>query len=774
MDDYATKLEFGALLELIAGKARTDRGKALLLASAPYGDPRDLEDALEDLREASAHFVSFGRLPIEAASDLSPLLERAQKGGSLDPTGLERVAGAILTAEAIRKELAKKADAFPRLAARASYIPSLGYLEKGIHRVIAPDLSIYDGASPTLRSIRGKIRQMEAKMKKKLGEVVSQNAPYLSEASLTLRNGHYVLPVSIAHKRQVKGLIQGLSGSGGTAFIEPEAIVLLNNEMTELKERERNEVIRLLRELTASIAAKRDELEEINAAIGLFDSLDAKASYLAETDGSVPSLSKEPVLEFLSARHPLIPKDKVVPNDFHLDEKRRIIVLSGPNAGGKTVAIKTLGLLTLSALSGLPVTAKDGALAFPLKSVRADIGDNQSLTDNLSTFSAHLSALSKILAGLGGKDLVLLDELGTGTSPREGEAIAYGVLRYLARKRAFAVVSSHFEGLKAYALKEEGVTNASMLFDKEALRPTYRMEVGLPGESYGLALAKRYDLPPEVISDAEGRLEGGDDASVSEAIRRLSESAAQNLRLREELEKMKAALEKTRVDLAKRERALSAKEARFNEDLTAEKERLLAIYEGKLEEIMHELQEGEGKLHEVISARRRLSELGEKEEAPSFSGPLEVGDYVQAPALYVEGRLTAVSGSKATLITPEGLTVHAKTSQLVKSPAPKRDDKDARSLGVSPDEVASLPSVSTELNLIGLRYEEARLALEKYLDSCLLRGYDRVRIIHGWGSGALRKMVRLYASEHPDIVASFEGAQGEEGGGGATILHLKR
>ena len=767
------KFEFPKILETISSFAKTEQGKKKVLLSRIIESSEKLQKEIDSLSEMRMLLARYERLPIDVSSDLSKPIELAKKGGCLAIEDLERVANDCLTAEVLKRYFSKVTDS-PLLLEKCSNMPSLPYLEKAIHHIIAPDLSIFDNASPKLKGIRSAMKRLEATMKKKLGDIVSLNKDYLSDATLSMKNGHYVLPVSNAYKRKVKGIVQDVSGSGETTFIEPEVIVTLNNQMMELQNDERAEIHRLLLELSSLVATNAAALLEINETIGYFDYLMAKSDYCEKIKGSVAFLVKEPLLEFLEARHPLIDPEKVVPNDFHLDEKNRVVVLSGPNAGGKTVALKTLGLLLLMAESALPVPAKEGASFSYFKRIAVDIGDNQSLSDNLSTFSAHMKAISEILENVGGKDLVFLDELGTGTSPKEGEAIALSVLEYLKKKHAFCMVSSHFEGLKAFALGAEGVVNASMLFDKEKLLPTYRLQMGLPGESYGLALAKRFHVPDEVLSNAEKKLNADEDLSVSEAIDKLASATKQNEDLRLALLKQKQELDKEKLALQSKEAALNLKENRFKEGIDGEKRKILDEYEDKLKEILTEAKESQGKLHEVIKAKKKLEDLSEKApNAPTFSEPLKEGDYVAVPALFIQGRLKSLEGNKGTVVTREGLSFNVKKNQMQRVQEPKESVREVHSSPVDLDSLSHRKSVPLECNLIGMHVDEARLTLEKYIDDALLRHYKRVRIIHGWGSGALRNLVLTYAKEHPEFIASFEGADGSEGGGGATILHLK-
>ena len=772
------KFEFDKILSSLSSFALTERGKKMALATKLIPEEGKLREEIAKAEETKDLLLRYERLPISSSADLSDILSFAKKGGLLRQDNLEVIANDILTSIAVKRRLSSLDDSFPLLKGVGERLSPLSPLEKAIHDVIAPDLSIRDDASPKLKATRLSISRLEASVKKKLLEALENSRPYLSSSTYSIKNGHYVLPILNSYKRKVKGLLWDISGSGETAYIEPEAVVSLNNRIAALHSEEKREIERLLLSLSSLIASNADELEENNAILGEFDFLMAKCLYGASYDGSIAHLVKEPSIEFLNARHPLIDKDKVVANDFHLDANCRIVVLSGPNAGGKTIALKTLGLLLLMAECALLVPAKDGAYFSYFHRICVDIGDNQSLSDNLSTYSAHLAAISDILLSVGGKDLVILDELGTGTSPKEGEAIAMGILSYLRKKRAFAMVSSHFEGLKAYALSEEGVSNASMLFDKERLLPTYRLKMGLPGESYGLELASRYKLPEKVLSYAKRELSDPSLQSVSLAIDKLSSVTKETEDLKNELLKEKAALAKEKNDLKSQKAAFKMKEDSFQEDLGRKKALLLEEYERKLSEIADSLRHDGLKLHEVTKAKHLLKEAASQgeEEAPviAYEGPLKEGDYVAIPSLFLKGRLLSLQGEKALVQTPEGLSVKVKRDLLAPTNEPaQKEKKETRGLALSLDSLSSRKSVPLECNLIGMHIEEARLTLEKYVDDCLLRHYKRVRIIHGWGSGALRGLVRSYAEAHPEIILSFEGANGDEGGGGATIFRLK-
>lgn len=774
VQDIYEKLEFPRVREEIASFARTERGKEMATSLLMLPSYQALFSELQFVQESLSLYYRYGRMPIDVSSDLTAIVEFARKGGTLSVENLERAAYDVTEAKGIRQFFKSVGD-LPLLLGYIANFPTIDFLEKDIHKVIAPDLSIFDNASPKLKGIRVAMKRLEAEMKKKLGYVLDQNKVYLSDTMLTLKNGHYVLPVANAYKNKVRGIVQDTSGSGETTFIEPEVLVELNNKMVELHNDERTEIQRLLHELSQEVAGSGDSVLLNNEMIARLDFLQSKALYAEKYHAHVADLSKTPFIDLVGARHPLIDQTKVVPNSFHLDEKTSLIVISGPNAGGKTVAIKTLGLMVLMNQAGLAIPADEGSSLSYFSHIFVDIGDSQSLSDNLSTFSGHMANLSSILSNVGGKDLILLDEVGTGTSPKEGEAIAFAIIEYLIKKHAFTLVSSHFEGLKAYALSHEEITNASMIFDEEKLLPTYKLKMGLPGESYGLIVAARYGLPEAIVASAKDYLFNHEETSVSSAIAKL---AAVTRTTEEEKAKCDALIEENRkkeAALASKEAALNLRQEHYLSDVEDRKRELLSSYQDKMDAILQSVKNGEVKLHEVISAKKKLDDLQEEAKIEKFTGPIEIGDYVNIPSLYTSGTVKEIQGGKANVVSREGISFKVKVDRLVKVEAPKEEKREEApiGLGLSPDEVAFKKSVPLELNLIGEHVDEAKLDLEKYLDECRLKHYKRVRIIHGWGSGALRGVVRDYCASHPEFIASVEGANGNEGGGGASILFLK-
>ncbi|MCQ2797349.1 MAG: endonuclease MutS2 [Bacilli bacterium] len=771
MQNVYEKFEFNRIKAEVASFSRTEVAKEKINNLSMFANSIEMREELEKLDEMIILLFKYGCLPIQVSASLEKCIRFAQKGGVLDVEEMERVANDVLEQKSIRNYFRQVTDS-PILSAYITNFPDIEYIERAIHKIIAPDLSIFDNASPKLKSIRVSIARCESEMKKKLGFILGDNKDFLTAETLTMKNGHYVIPVANAYKHRVKGIVQDISNSGETTFIEPDVLVELNNKMAELKNEERAEIRRLLAELSAAVASAGDNLIRNNHMIGYLDFLQSKALYAEKIDGRVAIFSETPRVEIYNARHPLLDPKKVVANDFVLGEKNSMVIISGPNAGGKTVALKTLGILVMMNQCGLAIPATQGATLSYFKHIFVDIGDSQSLSDNLSTFSGHMKNISEIMDIVGGKDLVLLDEVGTGTSPKEGEAIAYAIINHLLRKHAVTMISSHFEGLKAYALSCDDVMNASMIFDEENLLPTYKLKMGLPGESYGLIVARRFGLSEEILKSAQSYLSEHEETSVTDAIKKLTEVTRKTEEERNEVARMKAEMDRREGQMKAKESALAMREEKFMSDVDMKKKAILREYEDELNKILKSVQSGEAKMHEVISAKKKVKDLEVTKEEQKFTGPVNVGDYVNIPSLFAAGKVKSINGNKVEVISKEGISFKVAIDKCIKVPEPEVKKKAVNGYGV--DSVGFGPSVSMELNLIGQHVEEAKLNLMNYLDKCILKRYKRVRIIHGWGSGALRNLVRGYLEEHKkDFVKSYEGATGEEGGGGATICYLK-
>ncbi len=761
-------LDFNKIQKEISTFAQSDIGRdsALNLQMISHDN---LKTELDILDEMMVLNLRYGRLPMMSSSDLSRKIEYAYKGGTLTAEDLEAIAHDVIITSKIGQSIRKREEKFPLLNEKIRQFKGLEQLEVSIHRVIGPDLGILSSASKTLASIRKSIGETERKMTLRFKAAIESLRDYMSETVATIRNGHFVLPIKTAQKSKVNGVIHDISDTGMTTFIEPEWAVESNNQIYVLKIEEREEIQRLLKELSVLVAFHGHEILENNQIIGYLDFVQAKAIYGIAIDGKIAELTKEKIIDIKQARHPLIDSKVVVANDFYFDEKTRIIVISGPNAGGKTVALKTLGLMVLMNQCGLAIpTIKPAKMAY-FNHIYADIGDNQSLASNLSTFSGHIKNLAEIADLVGVDDLILLDEIGTGTSPLEGEALAISYLEFLLGIGSFTFCSSHYDGLKDYALNSDGVANASVLFDEQKMTPTYILKLGVPGRSYGLEMAERYNLSKAIISKAHNILKSqGHEQSIS-ALGNLQKLISENearTRLLESENKRIQTLEKT---LHEREQKLENQRQNLLEDVNEAKQEVLKKAEREVDAIFSMLKNPDIKMHEAIEAKSRIKKLKEEDSEVTIhnNDEIEIGSYVAIADLGISGRVEKISGNRLFIISADGLKISSSRDKVhaINPPPQEKAQK-------SYDAPKIVTDVKLELNVIGLHVDEALEEVARYLDSVRLKRFAQVRIIHGFGTGALRRAIQEYLGKC-DFIKSFRPGDQHEGGGGATVVIMK-
>ena len=767
MQNIYETFEFNKIKEHILEYAKTELGKVYINELAMFDSPDKVNNALLDLQEISSIIIRFGPLPINNSANALVLIDMAKKTGLLTPRDLHLIAEDVLTIVKISAFLKKIENGYPRIVEITSGFVDLSNLEKEIHRVITNSLTVADNATPELAQIRHKLKKIEAELQSKIASIALAYAKYLNDDNITIRDGHFVLPVKTVDKGKINGIVYDVSDSGNTTFIEPLEIVQINNEITALKVEENEEVRKILKTLTSLVLLQEGEIINNNKIIAKLDFLSAKANYMSEINGEIAESVTTQTIELISARHPLIDPKKVVANSFLLNEVQPIIIISGPNAGGKTVSLKTVGLLVLMHQSGLALPIRKGQLGY-FKHIYIDVGDNQSLSDNLSTFSAHISQIGEIINCVGGKDLVLLDELGTGTDPKEGEALAVEVTKYLEEKHTLAMISSHFAAMKEYAFLSQKISNASMVFDEENLSPTYHFKQGVPGKSYALEVASRYGIDEKIIANAKAFLKDNTQNSSQELLDILQKKIEEATKLEEELLKKEAELEKRSKQLANDEEIFEAKRENMLKDVKEERAKIIEQAKKEVSDIISKMHNSDMRVHEVIALKKELEELEEKEEEEVFDEDIQVDDYVSIPSMNIYGKVTRIKGDKAHIVTDSGMAFDVSKSKLHKVAKPKVGTSKVKKTNY---DLAVNTSVGIELNLIGMRVEEAKNALIKYLDNCRLKHLTQVRIIHGFGSGALRKMVREYLDTQKDL--TYRPGGEHEGGGGCTVVIFK-
>lgn len=767
MQNIYETFEFNKIKEHLLEYAKTELAKVYIDELKMFETPNEVKNALDDLREISSIIVRFGPLPIHNSANALVLIDLAKKTGLLTPRDLSLIAEDVLTIDKISAFLKKIDSLYPRVSQMTEGFIDLSNLEKEIHRVITNSLTVADNASPDLNQIRKSLKKAEANLQSKIASLAFSYGKYLNDDNITIRDGHFVLPVKTVDKSKVNGIVYDVSDSGNTTFIEPLEIVQINNEITALKVQENEEIRKILKALTALVLLQEGEIITNNKIIAKLDFLSAKALYGNEINADIAECSDKQEIILESARHPLIDPKKVVANSFELNENEPIIIISGPNAGGKTVSLKTVGLLTLMHQSGLALPVRKGRVGY-FKHIFIDIGDNQSLSDNLSTFSAHISQIGEIIHAVGGKDLVLLDELGTGTDPKEGEALAVEVTKYLENKHALAMISSHFAAMKEYAFLSKNIANASMIFDEENLSPTYRFKQGVPGKSYALEVASRYGIDKDIITKAHEFLKSHETNDASELLDILQKKVEEANKLQDELDKKQIELEKREKKLANEEELFENRKENMLKDVKEEKAELIENAKKEISDIISKMHNSDMRVHEVIELKKELEELEEKEEEVVYNEDIAINDYVSIPSMNIYGRVMRMKGNKAHIVSDGGLAFDVDKNKLHKVQQPKVGTSKVKKTNY---DLAINTKVGIELNLIGMRVEEAKNALIKYLDNCRLKHLSQVRIIHGFGSGALRNMTRSYLDTQKDLTHRPGGEH--EGGGGCTVVLFK-
>ncbi|MDQ0157365.1 endonuclease MutS2 [Robertmurraya andreesenii] len=777
-------LEFHKVKEQVLEHASSTLGAQLVRELIPSTNLEEVIRMQEETDEATSVIRIKGNVPLGGIFDIKPHIKRADIGGMLSPHELMQVSSTIHASRIIRRfveDLIEEELQYPHLSELTSQIVVLSELEEAIRMAIDENGAVLDSASDLLRTLRNQLRTKESKVRERLENMIrSSNAQkMLSDAIVTIRNDRFVIPVKQEYRGHYGGIIHDQSSSGQTLFIEPQSIVELNNELQSIRVKEQQEIERILMELSARVAENSSELSIIVDVLAKIDFVFAKARYGQKIKASKPKMNNEGRISLFKARHPLIPIDEVVANDIFLGKDFSTIVITGPNTGGKTVTLKTVGLCTLMAQAGLQIPALDGSEMAVFSSVFADIGDEQSIEQSLSTFSSHMVNIVDILNEVDFESLVLFDELGAGTDPQEGAALAISILDEVYKRGARVIATTHYPELKAYGYNREGVVNASVEFDVETLSPTYKLLIGVPGRSNAFEISKRLGLNEKVISAAKSHV-SADTNQVEGMIAALEENRLQAEKELEEAHDLLKNAEKLHRDLQKQMAEYYAKKDELVEKAKEKAKQILIKAQSEAEEVIQQLRrmqlekQAEIKEHELIEARKRLEEavpktkksskaLNQREQKHTF----KPGDEVKVLSFDQKGQLLErVSDHEWQVqIGILKMKVNEQDLQFIKS----EKVVEARPLATVRGKDFH---VSLELDLRGERFEDALIRVEKYIDDALLAGYPRVSIIHGKGTGALRQGVQEYLRNHRSVKRIRFGDAGE-GGTGVTIVEFK-
>lgn len=781
-------LEYDKILERLSTYATSEAGREYCLRLTPSSNFRHLSlwqknttDACTRIR-LSGHSVSFRGL-----KDIPDTLKRIDMGASLSIPELLAVSAVLTVSDRVKRFDAYDEGDEDSLSEMFGMIDPLNDINRNLQRCIIDEETIADDASPGLFSIRKRMQKAESDIHDTMAARLNSSREYLTDAVITLRDGRYCLPVKAEYKSKVPGIVHDTSSTGLTLFIEPMAVVNLNNELRELAGEELKEIERILSELSSSLMPYTDTIADNIKLLKKLDMIFAKALYSNDIDGTEPKFSRDKSIDFKEARHPLIDKEKAVPVNVRLGSDFGLLIITGPNTGGKTVSLKTVGLLTLMAQSGLHIPAADGSFAGIYKNVFADIGDEQSIEQSLSTFSSHMTNTVHILNEADPDCLCLFDELGSGTDPTEGAALGIAILDFLHNMKVNTMATTHYAELKIYALETPGVENACCEFDVETLKPTYKLLIGVPGRSNAFAISERLGLPQYIIDEARRRIDT-ENESFETVIRQLNEDRIGAEKAREDADKYRLESEKLRNRLKEREEKLEKNRDKIINEAKQEAQRILKEAKETADSAIRNINQLKS-LEDYAKAekererlRKNLKDTASKggfgEKGPSqpvSPKKIKVGDMVRVmPMGGVTAEVMSLPDKDNNISVRIGFMqsrvsvrdVEFAGNSNAQASKPKQPAK--KSGSYSPKAL----TVSHELNLIGMTTDEARPVLEKYLDDAYLAHMDQVRIVHGRGTGALKNMVheRLKKIKYVD---SFRLGVFGEGDTGVTIVKFK-
>lgn len=777
-------LEYDKILAMLKERASCCISRELVDTMEPSGDFDTVERELKLTAEAETLFYKTGRSPVDDFPDMRHCLERMHAALFLSTGELLGIASCLKAARIAKDILAKEVGEESYLYNLAGLLITHRSAEEEINRCIINEDEIFDGASPALARIRRAMRLANEKVREKLNSMIRSTAyqKYLQEPIITIRNGRFVIPVKQEYRQQVPGLIHDQSGSGATLFIEPSAVVELGNEYKKLLAEEADEIERILTELTAMLAPYADEIRKDLNIMGQIDLVFAKAKLSRELNAVMPRLNRNNYVRIVRGRHPLIPADRVVPIDIWIGRDYRSLIITGPNTGGKTVTLKIVGLFALMVQSGIFVPANEGS-EFPVfEHIYADIGDEQSIEQSLSTFSSHMKNIVGILDKADENSLVLLDELGAGTDPIEGAALAMSILEELNDRRCTCVSTTHYSEIKAFAMTHEGMENASMEFDIDRLCPTYRLYIGIPGKSNAFEISSRLGLPNSIIDKAKGFLKG-EDVRFEDII----SSAQSQHRIAEEERKMaeeaRAELEKLRADAERERRKLDEDRNRLQAKAKEDAKRIVADTKREMEKLIVEIRSikdiDRSAADRVIQAARdtlRATETAvnekeaiKKEDNTKPPKTVRAGDTVNIVTLDQKATVLSAPDSKGEVMVQAGvmkLNVKLKDIRLIEEKKAAAPTSGKVGLGAG-------KQVGLELDVRGMLVDEANIMVDRYLDDAYNAGLSEVNIIHGKGTGALRAGVQAFLKRHPLVKGYRMGSYGE-GDAGVTVVTLKK
>lgn len=789
MNQKALKtLEFDKIIHILTAHAASEGAKEMCRKLVPYDNINDVERAQRETADALRRVYRKGSVSFGGIRDIRGSLKRLEIGGILGMGELLQIMSLLETAGKIRQYGQREADDTSRdsLDESFEFLDPVPTLASEIRRCILADDEMADDASSALLQIRRSMRQMNDKVHNTLNSMVNGSArSYLQDPVVTMRDGRYCLPVKAEHRSQVPGMIHDQSSTGSTLFIEPMAVIKLNNDFKELLMKEQQEIEKILSVLSEKAAAVTEILAEDYRILTALDFIFARAMMAKDMKATRPIFNTDRQIHIKDGRHPLLDPKKAVPITVRLGDDFDLLIITGPNTGGKTVSLKTVGLFTLMGQAGLHIPAFEGSRLAVFDQVYADIGDEQSIEQSLSTFSSHMTTIVSILKEVTLNSLVLFDELGAGTDPTEGAALATAILDHLHRQGIRAMATTHYSELKVYALATEGVENACCEFDVESLRPTYRLLIGIPGKSNAFAISSRLGLEDFLIEDAKKRI-NAQDVSFEDMMAELQDSRVKLLNEQEEITRYKSEIRTLRDALQKKQDRIDERKEKILSDAAAQANAILQEAKDYADETMknfHKFGKASISVKDMEAERARLREkIKENDSRTAKAAPkpkkklkaaaLHIGDRVRVLSLNLEGTVSTLPNPKGDLFVQMGILRSQVNINDLEYIGEAENLQKGMTTGGGKLRMSKSAAVSTEINLIGMTVDEAIAHLDKYLDDAYLAHVPSVRIVHGKGTGALRTAVHQYLKRYKHVKSFRLGTFGE-GDAGVTIAEFK-
>ncbi|EYE89456.1 DNA mismatch repair protein MutS [Fervidicella metallireducens AeB] len=782
-------LEYDKIIQMLSQRAVSAMAKNMCLELKPSHNIYEVKERLAETKEAFEVVLKWGSLPLDGIKNIDEIIKKARKGITLTPGELLYVCDILRCCRRLKAFMkdGSKNESYPIIFEIIDSLVHIKSLEDAIEAAVISEDELDDRASEKLYSLRRSIRDKNSKVREKLQSMVVSYGKYLQDPIVTIRGDRYVIPVKAEHRGSVPGLVHDQSSSGSTLFIEPMAVVELNNDIKELLIKERVEIERILAELTSKVEDNADVLEHNNINLAFLDFLMAKAKFGLDLNGSIPEINDKGIINLKAARHPLIEKDKVVPIDIRLGETYNSLVITGPNTGGKTVTLKTAGLLTLMTMAGLAIPVRDGSVVSVFKNVFADIGDEQSIEQSLSTFSSHMTNIVDIIKNVDDKSFVLVDELGAGTDPTEGAALAMAILETFFKRGAKTIATTHYSEIKVFAMETQGFENASVEFSIETLRPTYRLLIGIPGKSNAFEISKRLGLVEDIVDRAKEFI-SKDAAKFEDVIQNLQNKTVLVEKELEEAERERREASSIKKDLQEKKYKLDTQRDKIVREAQEEAKRIVKQAKAEADMIIKELNELRGRINDAAAmkeaeeARKKLKDklnsiqVKDVNTLPIKDGMVPVekvkaGEEVYVTTLGQKAVVLSEADSKNEVMVQIGIMkVSVPIDKLMKDVTKKKEVKKTGTSGLVKQKTMN---VSSSIDLRGQTLDEALYNIDKYLDDAFLAGLESVSIIHGKGTGVLREGIQSALRKHHHV-KSIRMGDFSEGGSGVTVVEIKK